>query len=197
MDVTDAEQAKMAEAVDALVLPGGESTAIGRLMATSGLADAVRGFAGPIFATCAGMILLARESVDGVPGQPHLGRIDLAVRRNGYGPQRCSFEADVDLVEERRPFRGVFIRAPRIAASSPGVEVLGELGGEPVLLRQGMVLVAAFHPELTDDTRIHQRFLQTIGGQPRTPHDPGGNHTIPPTSPGLSGPRRRSATHDS
>jgi 5'-phosphate synthase pdxT subunit len=143
------------------------------------------------------MILLARESVDGLPGQPHLGRIDLVVRRNGYGSQRCSFEADVDLVNERRPFRGVFIRAPRITASSPGVEVLGELDGEPVLLRQGTVLVAAFHPELTDDTRIHQRFLQTIRDQPTTPHDPGGNHTTPPTSPGLRGPRRRSATHDS
>jgi 5'-phosphate synthase pdxT subunit len=184
------------ETVDALVIPGGESTAIGRLMAASGLIDAVRGFAGPIFGTCAGMILLAGESVDGVPGQPHLGRIDLVVRRNGYGPQRCSFEADVDLVDERRPFRGVFIRAPRIAASSsPGVEVLGELGGEPILLRQGTVLVAAFHPELTDDPRIHQRFLQTIRDQPRTRHDRGGNHTIPPTSPGLGGPRRRSATH--
>ena len=185
------------ETLDALVIPGGESTAIGRLMATSGLIDAARGFAGPIFGTCAGMILLARESVDGVPGQPHLGRIDLVVRRNGHGPQRCSFEADVNLADERRPFRGVFIRAPRITASSPGVEVLGELDGEPVLLRQGTVLVAAFHPELTDDIRIHQRFLQTIRDQPRTPHDPGGNHTIPPRSPGLRGPRRRSAIHDS
>jgi pyridoxal 5'-phosphate synthase pdxT subunit len=185
------------DSVDALVIPGGESTAIGRLMATSGLIDAVRDFAGPVFGTCAGMILLAHESVDAVPGQPHLGRIDLVVRRNGYGPQRCSFEADVDLIDERRPFRGVFIRAPRITASSPGVEVLGDLDGEPVLLRQGKVLVAAFHPELTDDTRIHQRFLQTIREQPRTPHDHGGNHTTPPTSPSLREARRRSAIHDS
>ncbi len=148
------------QAVDALVIPGGESTAIGRLMDSAVLTDAVRGFSGPILGTCAGMILLAREALDGVPDQPHLGRIDLVVRRNGYGPQRYSFEADVDLAGEHRPFRGVFIRAPRTAAAGPRVEVLGELDGEPVLLRQDRVLAAAFHPELSDDLRLHQLFLE-------------------------------------
>jgi 5'-phosphate synthase pdxT subunit len=161
------------DAVDGLIIPGGESTAIGRLLGTSSLAEAIRGFTGPIFGTCAGMILLARESVDGMAGQPHLGRIDLVVRRNGYGAQRHSFEADVDLLGEGRPVRGVFIRAPRVATAGPGVEVLAVLADEPVLLRQDRVFVAAFHPELTNDTRIHERFLQTVTDRPRTaPHHP-------------------------
>jgi 5'-phosphate synthase pdxT subunit len=180
--------------VAGLVIPGGESTAIGRLMATSDLTNAVGGFAGPIFGTCAGMILLAREALDGVPGQPHLGRIDLVVRRNGYGPQRYSFEADVDLAGDHRPFRGVFIRAPRLASASPAVEVLGELDGEPVLLRQDRVLAAAFHPELTGDTRIHERFLQMVRDQPSTPHDPNSNPTTTRPPSRSSGPRGRSAT---
>jgi pyridoxal 5'-phosphate synthase pdxT subunit len=182
--------------VAGLVIPGGESTAIGRLMATAGLTDAVGGFTGPILGTCAGMILLARQALDGVPGQPHLGRIDLVVRRNGYGPQRYSFEADVELAGEHRPFRGVFIRAPRTAAVGPAVEVLGELDGEPVLLRQDRVLAAAFHPELTGDTRIHERFLQMVRDQPGTPHHPNANPTARPPSH-RSGPRARSATRNS
>ena len=179
--------------VAGLVIPGGESTAIGRLMGTAGLTDAVAGFAGPILGTCAGMILLARQALDGVPGQPHLGRIDLVVRRNGYGPQRYSFEADVDLAGDGRPFHGLFIRAPRTAAVGPAVEVLGELDGEPVLLRQDRVLAAAFHPELTGDTRIHERFLQIVRDQPSTTDDPNSNPTTPPPCQS-SGPRRRSTT---
>jgi pyridoxal 5'-phosphate synthase pdxT subunit len=150
------------DGVDGLVLPGGESTAIGRLIRASGLEDAIRAFDGPVLGTCAGMILLARQALDGTPDQPLLGRIDLVVRRNGYGPQLWSFEADVDLVREGRPFRGVFIRAPQVAGSGPGVEVLGAVDGEPVLLRQGMILVSAFHPELTGDARIHQRFVEMV-----------------------------------
>ena len=150
------------EGLDGLVIPGGESTAIGRLVRLYGLEEAIRSFEGPVFGTCAGMILLAREAVDGVTGQPLLGEIDIAVRRNGYGRQVWSFEADVRLVGDESPFRGVFIRAPRVVEAGPGVEVLAELDGEPVLLREDRILVAAFHPELADDGRIHGLFLDMV-----------------------------------
>jgi 5'-phosphate synthase pdxT subunit len=100
------------------------------------------------------MILLGR-------GGP-LERIDVAVRRNAYGRQVASFEADLELEGEDRPLRGVFIRAPRVEEAGPDVEVLAELGGEPVLLREGSTIVASFHPELTDDTRVHERFLELV-----------------------------------
>ncbi|MGZ4258000.1 MAG: pyridoxal 5'-phosphate synthase glutaminase subunit PdxT [Gaiellaceae bacterium] len=141
------------EQLDGLVIPGGESTAIMRLVRLYGLEDAIRGFARPVLGTCAGMILLDRE---------HLGLLDAVVARNAYGRQVASFEADLDLAGEERPLRGVFIRAPRVVETGPNVEVLAELHGEPVLLRQGRLLVASFHPELTDDTRVHERFLDLV-----------------------------------
>jgi len=161
-DAVEVRKPEQLEGLDGLVVPGGESTAIGRLVRLYGLENAIRAFPGPIFGTCAGMILLAREAVDGVPGQPLLGEIDLAVRRNGYGRQVWSFEANVALAGDERPFRGVFIRAPRVEEAGPGVETLAELDGEPVLLREGRVLVSAFHPELTDDSRVHERFLEMV-----------------------------------
>lgn len=139
--------------LDGLVIPGGESTAIARLVRLYGLEEAIRAFEQPVFGTCAGMILLDRR---------HLGLIDLEVSRNAYGRQVASFEADLDLAGEDEPLRGIFIRAPRVAEVGPDVEVLASLDGEPVLLRQGRVLVAAFHPELTDDTRVHERFLELV-----------------------------------
>ena len=139
--------------LDGLVIPGGESTAIARLVRLYGLEEAIRAFGRPLFGTCAGMILLDRR---------HLGLLDLEVSRNAYGRQVASFEADLELVGEDEPLRGIFIRAPRVAEIGPEVDVLGELNGEPVLLRQGRVLVAAFHPELTDDTRVHERFLDLV-----------------------------------
>ena len=139
--------------LDGLVIPGGETTAIMRLVRLYGLEDAIRGFARPVFGTCAGMILLDRN---------HLGVLDVEVARNAYGRQVASFEADLELAGEDEPLRGVFIRAPRVAEAGPDVEVLAELDGEPVLLRDGRVLVASFHPELTDDTRVHERFLDLI-----------------------------------
>ncbi len=148
--------------IDGLVIPGGESTAIGRLVRLYGLEEAIRSFARPVFGTCAGMIVLAREAVDGVPDQLLLGEIDISVRRNGYGRQVRSFEADVDLAGDEKPLRGVFIRAPRVVEAGPMVETLAELDGEPVLLREGRILVAAFHPELTDDLRVHDRFLELV-----------------------------------
>ena len=161
-DVVEIRKPEQLEDVDGLVLPGGESTAIGRLVRLYGLEDAIRLFARPVLGTCAGMILLARDAVDGVPGQPLLGAIDVVVRRNGYGRQVRSFEADLDLAGDDRPLRGVFIRAPRVEQAGPDVEVLAELGGDPVLLRQGRFLVAAFHPELTDDARVHELFLDAV-----------------------------------
>ena len=139
--------------LDGLIVPGGESTAIARLVRLYGLEEAIRAFDRPLFGTCAGMILLDRR---------HLGLLDLEVSRNAYGRQVASFEADLELEGENEPLRGVFIRAPRVAEAGPEVEVLAELDGEPVLLRQGRVLVAAFHPELTGDTRVHQRFLDLV-----------------------------------
>ena len=141
------------EGLDGLVIPGGESTAIARLMRLYGLEEALRRFARPVFGTCAGMILLDRN---------HLGLVDVEVDRNAYGRQVASFEADLDLEGEAETLRGVFIRAPRVREVGPEVEVLAELAGEAVLLRQGRFLVASFHPELTDDTRVHERFLDLV-----------------------------------
>ena len=150
------------EGLDGLVIPGGESTAIGRLIRLYGLEEAIRSFERPVLGTCAGMILLARDAVDGVPGQPLLNLVDVVVRRNGYGRQVWSFEADLALDGEEEPLRGIFIRAPRVEHAGPEVEVLAELDGDPVLLRQGRFLVAAFHPELTYDVRVHERFLELV-----------------------------------
>lgn len=150
------------QGLDGLVIPGGESTTIGKLMRAYGLDEALRAFRGPVFGTCAGMIMLAREAVDGLPDQLLLGLLDVAVRRNGFGRQVFSFEADVALDERERPLRAVFIRAPRIEAVGEGVEVLARLDGEPVLVKQGRLLAASFHPELTDDVRVHERFLEMV-----------------------------------
>jgi len=139
--------------LDGLVIPGGESTAILRLMELYGLDEALRGFDAPIFGTCAGMIVLDRE---------RLGLIDLVVQRNAFGRQIASFEADVGIEGEEAPFRAVFIRAPWITAAGPNVDILAEVDGHPVLAREGRILVASFHPELTADTRIHERFLQMV-----------------------------------
>jgi 5'-phosphate synthase pdxT subunit len=141
------------EGLDGLVIPGGESTTFMRLMRLYGLDEAVRRFRGPVFGTCAGMIVLDRA---------HLGLVDILVDRNAYGRQVASFEADLELSGETEPLRGVFIRAPRLREAGPEVEVLAERGGEPVLLREGRFLVASFHPELTDDTRVHERFLELV-----------------------------------
>jgi pyridoxal 5'-phosphate synthase pdxT subunit len=152
-EVVEVRLPKQLEGLDGLVIPGGESTAITRLMRLYGLEEAVRRFAGPVFGTCAGMILLDRA---------HLGLIDVEVDRNGYGRQVASFEADLELVGDGEPLRGVFIRAPRVTEHGADVEILATHAGEPVLLRQGRFLVASFHPELTDDPRVHERFLDLI-----------------------------------
>jgi 5'-phosphate synthase pdxT subunit len=161
-DVVEVRRPEDLEGLDGVVLPGGESTAIGRLVRLAGLDEPLRDFPGPLFGTCAGLILLAREATDGVPGQPLLGLLDVAVRRNGYGRQVASFEADLTLARGEEPLRGVFIRAPLITDRGPGVEVLAELAGDPVLVREGRILAASFHPELTGDARVHERFLDLV-----------------------------------
>ena len=148
--------------VDALVIPGGESTTTSMLLEWSGLADLIgeRLADGlPVLGTCAGMILLSTRILDGRQDQVALGAVDLDVRRNGYGRQIDSFEADLDVDGLDRPFHGVFIRAPVVERVGEGVEVLAIIDGQPVLCRQGSALVAAFHPELAEDDRIHREFL--------------------------------------
>ena len=153
-DVVEVRKPEQLEGLDGLVIPGGESTAIGRLIRVYGLEEALRRFAEPVLGTCAGMILLSRDGL--------LGGVDLGVRRNAYGRQVMSFEADLELKGEEEPLRGVFIRAPRVEDAGAGVEVLAQHDGEPVLLREGRFLVASFHPELTDDARVHERFLEMV-----------------------------------
>jgi 5'-phosphate synthase pdxT subunit len=141
------------EGLDGLIIPGGESTTICRLMRLYGLDEAVREFGGPLFGTCAGMIVLDRD---------HLGLGDFRVRRNAFGRQVQSFEADLPVAGGDGPVRAVFIRAPWIEEAGPEVEILAEVDGHPVLAREGRLLVAAFHPELTDDTRIHELFVNIV-----------------------------------
>jgi pyridoxal 5'-phosphate synthase pdxT subunit len=154
------------DGADAMVLPGGESTTMGRLLRSSELLEplAERLAAGlPVLGTCAGLILLASEVLDGRPDQPVLGAIDLTVRRNAHGRQRDSFEAPLEMEGlAGGAFPGVFIRAPSIERVGKDVEVLARLGDEPVAARQGGVMVCAFHPELSGDLRLHQRFLSEV-----------------------------------
>jgi 5'-phosphate synthase pdxT subunit len=153
-------------AVDAVVLPGGESTTMHALLDWGGLRDPLsERLAGgmPALGTCAGMILLATEVLDGRPDNVPLGAIDVSVRRNAFGRQRESFEADLEVADlPGGPLPAVFIRAPLVTRVGPGVEVLAEVDDGPVLCRGGAVTVASFHPELGDDRRLHERFLKEI-----------------------------------
>ena len=116
----------------------------------------------PVLGTCAGLILLAHDLEDGVEGQRTFAALDVTALRNGYGRQVSSFEAPVTLVDDDAPMTGVFIRAPRITRVGEGVEVIGAVEGEPVAVRSGTITAATFHPELTDDVRLHERFLDRI-----------------------------------
>jgi len=160
------------EGLDGLIIPGGESTTIGRLAVKYGLIEPIRalGEAGkPLWGTCAGMIFMARRVIDTVPGQPLLSLMDITVRRNAFGRQVDSFEADLSVPaldavseagEQGQPFHAVFIRAPLIEEVSDGVEVVACLDdGSIVAAQQGNLLVTSFHPELTEDTRFHRYFL--------------------------------------
>jgi 5'-phosphate synthase pdxT subunit len=152
--------------VDAVVLPGGESTTMSMLLESAELFDPLRERLAdglPALGTCAGMILLGSEILDGRSDQRCLGAVDISVRRNAFGRQVDSFEADLALDGlDGGPFRAVFIRAPFVERTGVDVEVLATVDGHPVLCRQGAVTVAAFHPELSDDLRLHDRFLKEL-----------------------------------
>jgi 5'-phosphate synthase pdxT subunit len=153
--------------VDALVLPGGESTTMSKLLESQELFDplAERLADGmPALGTCAGMILLARTVVDGRDDQRSFGAIDIAVRRNAFGRQVDSFEADLRVVGlDEAPVHAVFIRAPVVEEVGEGVEILAQVeGGRPVACRQGSILVTSFHPELSPDLRVHELFLREL-----------------------------------
>jgi 5'-phosphate synthase pdxT subunit len=154
------------EAVDAMVLPGGESTTMSMLLESAGLFDPLARRLGaglPALGTCAGMILLGHEILDGRPDQRCFDAIDIAVRRNAFGRQVDSFEAHLAVAGmPGPPVHAVFIRAPVVERVGAGVEVLATVDGRPVLCRQGPVLVAAFHPELGDDPRLHELFLSEV-----------------------------------
>ena len=146
--------------VDALLMPGGESSTMSQLLESSGLFDPIAQRIAdgmPVFGTCAGMILLASEILDGRSDQRSFSAIDISVRRNAFGRQVDSFEATIN--SSVGDFHGVFIRAPRIERVGDQVEVLGSINDEPVLVRQGNVLAASFHPELSNDARLHEYFV--------------------------------------
>ena len=150
-----------------LIIPGGESTAIGKLMTSYGFWEPVarrhaEGMA--VWGTCAGAILIAREVLDALPGQQTLEFMDISVRRNAYGRQVDSFEADLDVAGLPRRFRGVFIRAPWIEKVGEGVEVLARHEGRIVAARQGDLLATTFHPELTGETAFHRLFVESVIG---------------------------------
>ena len=153
------------ELVDGLIIPGGESTTMGRIMVEMGMKELLKekienGM--PVFGTCAGMILLSKK-VEGYE-QPLLEVLDVEIERNAYGRQVESFEVDINIPElGDRPFRAIFIRAPKIKKLGEGVEVLASYDGDPVLVRQGNILASSFHPELTQDTRIHEYFIRMVG----------------------------------
>jgi pyridoxal 5'-phosphate synthase pdxT subunit len=157
------------EGLAGIIVPGGESTAIGNLMVSSGLLDALRSFfykGGPVWGTCAGMVLAASATTGS--RQPLLGLMNALVERNGFGRQVYSFEKDLDVKGFDEPFTGVFIRAPFFENVGPGVEVLSEIDGRVVAARGENILVTAFHPELTDDTRFHEYFLREVCGIERS-----------------------------
>ncbi len=163
--VVEVRTPKHLEQVEALAMPGGESTTMSKLLATSGLfeplADRLAGGM-PTFGTCAGMILLATQIADGRPDQRSFAALDITVRRNGYGRQVDSFEADLDVLGLSEPFTAVFIRAPVVERTGESVTVLAEARGNPVLVQggaHGQIFASSFHPEITPDLRIHQLFF--------------------------------------
>lgn len=151
--------------LDGIVLPGGESSAIGRLLEVFGMLQPLRDelVAGlPAFGSCAGMVLLADEVVGGLAGQPLLGGLDVTLRRNAFGTQVHSFEAALELTGLDSPVHAVFIRAPWVERAGPAVEVLATINGHPVAVRQGRLLATSFHPELTGDVRVHALFVDLV-----------------------------------
>ncbi|MGI8825439.1 MAG: pyridoxal 5'-phosphate synthase glutaminase subunit PdxT [Chloroflexota bacterium] len=166
-DPVDVKRPEQLDEIDGLVIPGGESTTIGKLLYRFGLLEPLNrrvreGF--PVYGTCAGMILLARQVQDAGVDQPIIGAMDISVRRNAFGRQRESFETDLDVPAlGSEPLHAVFIRAPVIEEAGDKVDILASLpDGRSVVARQGSMLVSSFHPELTGDTRMHRYFLDMV-----------------------------------
>lgn len=166
-EVVEIRKPGQMEECQGMVLPGGESTAIFRQLERSGLTEELKAAAvsgKPILATCAGLVLVSKE-IEGDKGDGRvkpLGLMDIKISRNAFGPQRESFEADLEIEGLERPYRAVFIRAPAIAEVGNGVQVLARVGDRVVAARQKNLLALAFHPELTDDSRVHQIFLKML-----------------------------------
>ena len=153
--------------LDGLVIPGGESTAISKLMVTYGFYEPIVGRVAEgmaVWGTCAGAILIATNVVDGIPGQRGLALMDMDVRRNAFGRQKDSFEVDLDFADLDRPYTGVFIRAPRIERIGPDVTTLATHERAIVAARQGRLMATSFHPELTGDPRVHKYFVEAVVG---------------------------------
>ena len=167
VDTVEVRTAEQLASVDGLVLPGGESTTMSMLLERFGLLEPLRSRIHdnqlPVFGTCAGMILLADEILDGRADQHCLKALPLSARRNGYGRQLASFETDIEVSGLDEPFHGIFIRAPIVERIGDAVEVLAEVDGQPVLCRHEGVTVASFHPELSGDPRLHRRWLIDAG----------------------------------
>ena len=167
VEAVEVRTAEQLASVDALVLPGGESTTMSMLLERFGLLEHLRSRIHddqlPVFGTCAGMILLADEILDGRADQHCLKALPMSARRNGYGRQLASFETDLDIDGLDEPFHGIFIRAPIVERIGDDVEVLATVDGQPVLCRHEAVTVASFHPELSGDARLHQRWLVDAG----------------------------------
>lgn len=177
--VVDVRRPSRLDEISGLVMPGGESTTLLNLMQDEPWFPALRAFharGGAIFATCAGAILLAREVRQ--PRQQSLGLLDATIVRNGYGRQIDSFETELRVRGLERPIVAVFIRAPRFTGSGVGVETLAEFDGEPVLLREGKILAGTFHPELTDDPRLHRLFVDSIEETERSGQGTGSTQPI-------------------
>lgn len=164
IEVMEVRKPGQMESCSALVLPGGESTTIVRQLNRSGLAEELKAAAAsgkPILATCAGLVLISKE-IEGDKHVQPLGLMDIRVSRNAFGPQRESFEADLDVVGMDSPYRAIFIRAPAVSGVGGDVQVLAKVGGLAVAVREKNLLGLAFHPELTDDIRFHQLFLKML-----------------------------------
>lgn len=162
-EATAVKRPEQLAGLDGLVIPGGESTTIGKLMHQYGLSEPIREMAAsgkPLFGTCAGLILLAKR-IEGAESA-HLALMDITVRRNAFGRQRESFETDLPVAGVADDFRAVFIRAPYITEAGPGVDVLSRIDDKIVAVRQGHLLASAFHPELTEDVRMHAFFVEMV-----------------------------------
>ncbi len=163
-DPVAVKRPKDLDGLDGLIIPGGESTTIGKMAARFGVLEPLRARVRedlPVYGTCAGMILLADSLTDG--DQPLVGGLDVVIRRNAFGRQNESFERDIEVSGLEEPLTAVFIRAPWVEKVGADVEVLAEIDGHPVMVRQGHLLATSFHPELAGDRRIHELFLQMIG----------------------------------